>query len=174
MWFRLSFSSESFFLCSTWVKSRFCSWRGIEGTGKAWPLMPEERKSPACRCLDSWDASTTSCPMRPSAHWPSSPQVRKKRPLHIIPFTLHSWTHLIVVLIHSLWLFLPFAFLFFSLSQKLRVSLCTHSWLRGSSPCLTTSCSTWRVLKWALLKSRTSVSLTSNLSSSFLTSAQST
>lgn len=88
MWFRLRFSAESSFLCSTWVKSRFCSWRGIEGTGKAWPLMPEERKSPACRCLDSWDASTTSCPMRPSAHWPSSPQVRQKRPLHILSTTL--------------------------------------------------------------------------------------
>lgn len=172
MWFRLRFSAESSFLCSTWVKSRFCSWRGIEGTGKAWPLMPEERKSPACRCLDSWDASTTSCPMRPSGHWPSSPQVRQKRPLHILSTTLmnpfNCCPHPFTVIISA------FCFSFFSLSQKLRVSLCTHSWLRGSSPCLTTSCSTWRALKWALLKSRTSVSLTSNLSSSFLTSAQST
>lgn len=172
MWFRLRFSAESSFPCSTWVKSRFCSWRGIEGTGKAWPLMPEERKSPACRCLDSWDASTTSCPMRPSAHWPSSPQVRQKRPLHILSTTLmnpfNCCPHPFTVIISA------FCFSFFSLSQKLRVSLFTHSWLRGSSPCLTTSCSTWRVLKWALLKSRTSVSLTSNLSSSFLTSAQST
>ena len=69
---------------STWVKSRFCSWSGIEGSGKAWPPMPEERRSRACRCLDSWDASTTSCPTRPSAHWPSSPQVWQNRLLHMI------------------------------------------------------------------------------------------
>lgn len=70
------------FFCSTWVKLRFCSLSVTEGSGKAWPLMPEEKKSQACRCLDNWDASTTSCPMRLSAHWPSLPQVRQDKKKH--------------------------------------------------------------------------------------------
>lgn len=63
---------------STWVKSRFCSWSGIGGSGKAWLPMPWGRRNRACRCLDSWDVSTTLCLTRPLAHWPFSPQVRQK------------------------------------------------------------------------------------------------
>lgn len=151
------------FSCSTWVKSRFCSWSGIEGSGKAWPLMPEERKSQACRCLDSWDVSTTSCRMRPSAHWPFSPQVRQKRLLHVTLCIDVSLPSSVLVLSYNR---IPL--------QISRGSLCTPSWLRGSSPCWTTSCSTWWVLRWVPLKSRTSVSSTSSPSSLFPISAPST
>lgn len=155
--------NPTFFSCSTWVKSKFCSWSGIEGNGKASVLTPEERRSQACRCLDSWDASTTSCLMRPSAPWPSSLQVREDLTLSIdssidglsstIPwFLFHCFPHL----------------------QRSKGSLYTRSWLKGSSPCWTTSCSTWWVLRWEHLKWRTSVSLTSSHSSLFLTSAPST
>lgn len=68
--------SEFFLSCSTWVKSKCCSWSEIGGSGKASLLMPEVKRNQACRCLDSWDASITSCLMRPLAHWPSSLQVR--------------------------------------------------------------------------------------------------
>lgn len=76
----------------------------------------------------------------------------------------------VCVLIKSFSYFLLFLFL----SQKSRVSLCTRFWLRESSPCWTTFCSTWLVQKWVHLKSRTSVSSTLSRSSSFLTSARST
>lgn len=104
--------------------------------------------------------------MRPSALWPSSPQVRKKR------FDSSYWfIHLKVVFIPSPCVF---SFYHFPLFQRSRGSLCTPSWQRGSSPCWITSCSTWWVLRWVPLKSRTSVSLTSSPSSLFLTSAPST
>lgn len=101
--------------------------------------------------------------MRPSAPWPSSPQVGGDLTLSMDSSTDGCSSNIPWILFHC-----------FPLLQRSKGSLYTRSWLKGSSPCWTTSCSTWWVLRWEHLKWRISVSLTSSHSSLFLTSAPST
>lgn len=58
-------------LCSTSARLKFSRSRRTVANGTACPRRLAVRRSQACRCLVSWRASTTSCPTKPLALWPS-------------------------------------------------------------------------------------------------------